>query len=335
MGDSMRRRDFITILGGAAATQVIRPGSLPAATSPKRPIIGIPALLGRSKIGAAFRAVFLKGLQDLGYVVDRDLDIQFRLANGDWDRWPAVVEEVIQLKPDVIFAYATVDAVGARKATSTIPIVCAALADAVRLGLIASEARPGGNVTGIMPYVAGLPAKQIELAREIVPGVSTVGLLTNLKDPKAPPQVPDLEAAAQAVGLKSVAADVNRPEDIEVALRELANKRVDVVIVLETSLLLVNCEEIAAAALAMRLPTVYGYREHVVAGGLISYGVDLRWCFHRSAYFVHKILRGAAPGDLPIEFPTQFPLSINLKTAKELGLTVPPSVLSRADEVIE
>jgi putative ABC transport system substrate-binding protein len=335
MGDSMRRRDFITILGGAAATQVIRPGSLPAATSPKRPIIGIPTLLGRSKIGGLFAAILRKGLKDLGYVVDRDLDIQYRNANGDWDRWPAVVEEVIQLKPDVIFAYATVDAVGARKATSTIPIVCAALADAVRLGLIASEARPGGNVTGIMPYVAGLPAKQIELAREIVPGVSTVGLLTNLKDPKAPPQVPDLEAAAQAVGLKIVAADVNRPEDVEVALRELANKRVDVVIVLETSLLLVNCEEIAAAALAMRLPTVYGYREHVVAGGLISYGVDLRWCYHRSAYFVDKILRGAAPGDLPIEFPTQFPLSINLKTAKELGLTVPPSVLSRADEVIE
>ena len=181
----MRRRDFITILGGAAATQVIRPGSVRAATSPKRPIIGIPAFLGPSKIGASVRQrYFRKGLQDLGYVVDRDLDIQVRNANGDWDRWPAVVEEVIQLKPDVIFAFATLDAVAARKATSTIPIVCAALADAVRLGLIASEARPGGNVTGIEPYVAGLPAKQIELAREIVPGASTVGLLTNLKDPK-------------------------------------------------------------------------------------------------------------------------------------------------------
>jgi len=331
----MRRRDFITILGGAAATQVIRPDSVPAATSPKRSIIGIPVFLGRSKIGLSFGNLFRQGLQDLGYVLGRDLDIQARNADGDWDRWPAVVEEVIQLKPDVIYAFATLDAVGARKATSTIPIVCAALADPVRLGLIASEARPGGNVTGIMPYVAGLPAKQIEIAREMVPGASTVGLLTNLKDPKAPPQVPELEAAGQAVGLMVVAADANRPEDIEVALRELANKHADVVIVLETSLLLVNSAEIAAAALAMRLPTVCGYREHVVAGALLSYGVDLRWCYHRSAYFVHKILRGAAPGDLPIEFPTQFPLSINLKTAKELGLTVPPSVLSRADEVIE
>jgi putative tryptophan/tyrosine transport system substrate-binding protein len=331
----MRRRDFITILGGAAATQVIRPDSVPAATSPKRPIIGIPVLLGASKIGDGFFGFFLKGLQDLGYVVDRDLDIQIRLAGGDWDRLPAIVEEIVQLKPDVIFAFATVDAVAARKATSTIPIVCPALADAVHLGLIASEARPGGNVTGIEPYVAGLPAKQIELAREIVPGASTVGLLTNLRDPKGPAQVPDLEAAAQAVGLKIVAADASRPEDIENALRELAKKRVDVVIVLQTSLLVVNSAEIAAAALAMSLPTVYGYREHVIEGGLVSYGVDLRWCYHRSAYFVDKILHGAAPADLPIEFPTQFPLSINLKTAKELGLTVPPSVLLRADEVIE
>jgi putative ABC transport system substrate-binding protein len=132
-----------------------------------------------------------------------------------------------------------------------------------------------------------------------------------------------------------VAADTNRPEDIEGALRELAKKRVDVVIVLQTGLLVVNSPHIAAAALELRLSTVYGYREHVIAGGLISYGVDLRWCYHRSAYFVDKILHGAAPGDLPIEVPTQFPLAINLKTAKALGLTVPPALLVRADEVIE
>ena len=145
---------------------------------------------------------------------------------------------------------------------------------------------------------------------------------------REPPQVPELEAAGQAVGLKIVAADANRPEDIEGALRELANRRADVVIVLQTSLLVLNSPQIAASALAMRLPTVYGYREHVMAGGLVSYGVDLRWCYHRAAYFVDKILHGTPPGDLPIEFPTQFPLSINLKTAKELGLTVPPALLA-------
>lgn len=188
MGDSMRRRDFITILGGAAATQVIGPGSVRAGTSPKRPIIGIPIFLGPSKIGQSFGNLFRQGLQDLGYVLDRDLDIQARSAGGDWDRLPTIAEEIVQLKPDVIYAFATVEAVAARKATSTIPIVCPALADAVSLGLIASEARPGGNVTGIEPYVAGLPAKQIEVAREIVPGASTIGLLTNSKDPEGAPR---------------------------------------------------------------------------------------------------------------------------------------------------
>jgi putative tryptophan/tyrosine transport system substrate-binding protein len=331
----MRRRDFITILGGMAATQAIKPGAVRAETSPKRPIIGIPTFFAPSKIGYSFRAAFEQGLQDLGYVLDRDLDMQFRSAGGDWDRLPAVEEEILQLKPHVIYAFATLEAVAARKATSTIPIVCAALADAVHLGLIASEARPGGNVTGIEPYVAGLPAKLIELAREIAPRASTVGLLTNSKDPKGAAQTPELEAAGQAVGLMIVAADANRPEDIEGALRELANKRVDVVIVLQTGMLVINSPQLAASALAMRLPTVYGYREQVIAGGLISYGVDLRWCYHRSAYFVDKVLRGARPGDLPIEFPTQFPLTVNIKTAKELGLTIPPTLLARADEVIE
>lgn len=331
----MRRRDFITILGSAAATQVPWPGMVRAATSPKRPIIGVPAFLPPNKIGESFAAALFSGLEDQGYVVDRDFDLQFREADGNWDRWPAVVEEVVQLKPDLLYAWATVEAVGLKKATSTIPIVCGALADAVHLGLIASQARPGGNVTGIMPYVAGLPAKQIELAREMVPGASTVGLLANSSDPKGPPQVRELEAAAKAVELKIVVADVNRAEDIEGGLRELANKNVNVVIVLETGLLVMNSPQIATAATVMRLPTVCGYREHVVAGALISYGVDLRWCYRRSAYFVDKILRGAVPGDLPIEFPTKFPLTINLTTAKELGLTVPPQVLSRADEVIE
>jgi putative tryptophan/tyrosine transport system substrate-binding protein len=338
IGDSMRRRDFVTILGGAAVTRVIRPRMLRAGTSSKLPIVALAAFVPVSKVVepyVGFLGQFPQGLQELGYVLGRDLDLQFHVADGNPDHWPAVVKEINQLKPDVVLAVATFEAVTLRKATSTIPIVCPALGNAVHLGLIASEARPGGNITGIEPYIAGLPAKQIELAREIVPGASTIGLLTNSDDPKGAPQVPELEAAGRAVGLKIVAADASRPGDIETALRELGNARADVVIVLETSLLLLNCPQIAASALAMRLPTVYGYREHVMAGGLVSYGVDLRWCYHRSAYFVDKILHGAAPGDLPIEFPVQFPLSINLKTARELGLTVSPSLLSRADEVIE
>src|SRR6266403_3734624 len=227
MEDSMKRREFITILGGAAATQVIRPGVVRAGTSPKRPIIGIPAFWAPNKIGQSFLNLFRQGLQDLGYVLGRDLDIQGRNAGGDWDRLPVIVEEIVQLKPAVIYAFATLEAVAARKATSTIPIVCAALADAVHLGLIASEARPGGNVTGIEPYVAGLPAKQIELAREIMPGASTVGLLTNSKDPNGPPQTPELEAACGALSLSVVEADTSTSTDIPSALAALANEEVD------------------------------------------------------------------------------------------------------------
>jgi putative ABC transport system substrate-binding protein len=278
---------------------------------------------------------FLQGMRDLGYVEGRNLDIVYRFSEGYQDRLPALAEELVQLKPNAILASAVVAAVAARKATASIPIVCPALADAVHLGLVASEARPGGNVTGIEPYVAGLPAKQMELAREIVPGASTVGVLTNIKDPKAPPQVQELEATARALEVKVVSADANRPEDLDNALQALASARVDVVIVLQTSMLISENARIAESALAKRLATVYGYREHVAAGGLISYGVDLRWCFQRGAYFVDKILHGTAPGDLPVEFPTKVVLSVNLKTAKALGLAVPPSLLARADEVIE
>jgi putative tryptophan/tyrosine transport system substrate-binding protein len=166
-------------------------------------------------------------------------------------------------------------------------------------------------VHGIQPYVAGLPAKQMELAREIVPRAINVGVLTNLQDPKAPPQAQELEAAARTLGIKIVPSDVSRPDEIESALEVLASRRVDIVVVLQTSMLVGKTQQIAKSALAKRLPTVYGYRDHVIAGGLISYGVDLRWCFHRAAYFVDKILRGAAPGDLPVEFPTNTkPLSV-------------------------
>lgn len=270
-----------------------------------------------------------------GYVEGHDLDISLRTADGSAERLPAVVQETIQLKPDVIVVPATLEAVAARKATSTIPIVCPALADAIHLGLIASDARPGGNFTGIEPYIAGLPAKQIELAREIVPAARKIGLLTNLEDPKGPPQANDLEAAGKALSLTIIAANVSRKENIEDALQALTTEKVDVAIVLQTNLLLINNEQISRFSSAKHLATVYGYREHVVAGGLVSYGVDLRWCYRRAAYFVDKILHGAVPGDLPIEFPTNFWLAVNLKTAKSLAITVPPSLLARVDEVIE
>jgi ABC-type uncharacterized transport system substrate-binding protein len=322
----MRRRDFI-LLGSAIAWPLVAQ----AQVSPKRPPLIAWLSGGTTEVVRPFAASFLDGMRDLGYVEGRDFDMAYRVAEGPLDRLPALAEEIVRLKPDVILAAA----VPARRVTSAIPIVCPALADAVHLGLIVSEARPGGNVTGIEPYVAGLPAKQMELVREIAPGAHQVGLLTNLQDPKAPPQAQELEAAAKVLEVTIKAVDVNRTEEIDGAMQALASQRVDVVIVLQTTLLLSLGRRIAELALAKRLPTIYGYREHVVAGGLMSYGVDLRWCYRRSAYFVDKILHGTPPGDLPVEFPNKMVLSVNLKTAKALAVKISEAFLLRADEVIE
>src|SRR6516164_11768475 len=326
----MKRRQFITLIGGAAAAW---PLAALAQSGRKPALIGY--LTGAPLSSTTSTRMFLQGLQDLGYVEGRDLQITYRSSDGYQDRLPALAEELVRLNPDVIVAAGLDAVVAARNVTQTIPIVSATLADAIHLGLIANEARPTGNVTGLEPYVAGLPAKQMEFAREIMPGATKIGLLTNLSDPKVAPQAPELLAAGRSLEVEVTASDANRPEEIESALEVLASRRVDVVIVLQSSMLLGYSRQIAALALEKRLPTVYGYRPHVIAGGLASYGVDLEWCWRRAATFVDKILHGARPGDLPVEFPTKMLLSINLQTAKALGLTVPSSLLVRADEVIE
>jgi putative ABC transport system substrate-binding protein len=325
------RRDVIALIGGAA---VAWPHWALAQAPVKRPLIAWLSL-GAKGTSWVFVEAFLQGMRELRYNEGRQFDIAYRFADGYIERLPALAEDVVLLHPDVILAPASAPAVAARKATAAIPIVTPALADAVHLGLIASDARPGGNVTGIAPYVAGLPAKQMEIAREVVPGAGSIGVLSNLADAKAPPQWQELRAAGLELGIKVVAADVGTPDDLDAAVSTLAGQRIGVMIVLQTSMLLNERKRIAALAATMRLPAIYGYREHVDDGGLISYGVDLRACFHRAAFYVHKILNGAAPGDLPVEFPTKIELVINLRTAKVLGLTIPPSLLARADEVIE
>jgi len=288
-----------------------------------------------SKVAKFFAEDFLDGMRDFGYVDRRDFEFVPRYAEGFQDRLPMLAREIVALKPSVIVSAAVNAAVPARAASQIIPIVCPALADAIHLGLIASEARPGGNVTGIEPYVVGLPAKQMEIADEIAPDAKRIGLLTNLNDPKAPPQRRELADAATALGMTVAEADINNPADIEGAMETLASSRVGVVIVLQTGLLLSVGREISEFATAKRLPTVYGYREHVLDGGLISYGVDLRWCYRRAAYFVDKILHGIAPAELAVEFPTKMMLSVNLNTAKALGTTIPPELLGVADDVVE
>jgi putative ABC transport system substrate-binding protein len=241
----------------------------------------------------------------------------------------------VKLAPDVILTAATIEAVAAAKATATIPIVVAVLADPVALGLTTSDARPTGNVTGIMPYVKGLPSKQPELARELVPGATRIGLIDDVIDPKARPQRQEIEATGRSLEIEIVPAEVRTAADIDAAYQDLALASVQAVVVEQSNMLVNSSKPIAQAAALKKLPTVYGYRQHVDAGGLVSYGVNLEWCNHRAAYYVDKMLKGAKPSDLPIEFPTNLELVINLKTAKALGLTVPSSLLVRADEVIE
>jgi len=328
----MRRRDFVQALGGFAAYQATTRTAL--CDSPRKTplIVWAAAFPMRKELG--FLPAFRAGLVEENLIEGRDYELAHRFGTGLAD-FPKLIEDIIALSPNVIIAPATLEAVAFKKVTSSIPIVCPALANAIHLGLIESEARPGMNVTGIEPYIAGLPAKQVELAREIMPSCKTVGLLTNNADPKGPPQIPDLRRAAEALGLNTIEANANGINEIGEALTSLSRAGANVIVVLQTNLLLLNASLIAGVALEREVPTVFGYREHVVAGGLVSYGVDLRWCYRRGAHLAVKIIRGIKPSELPIEFPSSFWLAANVKTAKSLQLVLPSALLSRADEVVE
>jgi putative ABC transport system substrate-binding protein len=221
-------------------------------------------------------------------------------------------------------AAASATALAAKQATSTIPIVVAALGNPVALGLAARDSRrPSGNLTGIMPYVQGLPSNQLEFAREISSGARKIGIVNDTSDIKATPQWDEIDAAASKFEIAIIGADARGPDDIDPAFRKFKAESVNVVIVLQANSLILDRTQIAIAAAATRLPTVFGYREHVEAGGLMSYGVNLEYCFGRAAFYVHKILKGTSVADLPIEFPTKLELIINVRTAKTLDLQMP------------
>jgi putative ABC transport system substrate-binding protein len=326
----MKRRQFITLVGGAAAAWPLTA----FAQIKKRPLVGW-LWYSEADIVVGYLQQLLKGMRELGLIEGRDFDMVYRSAEFHVEQLPRAAEELVQLNPDIIVAPATLQAVAAKRATDTIPIVVPVLADPVGLGFVTSEARPSGNVTGIAPYVEGLPAKQLELAREVVPGATRIGLVDDVNDPKAHPERREIEAAAKDLEIKIVLAEVSTTSDIGSAYDALAAAGVEVAVVEQSNMLVVARKQIAEEAAAKKLPTVYGYREHVEAGGLISYGVNLNSCFHRAAYYVDKILKGAKPGDLPVEFPTNIELVINLKTAKTLRLKIPSTLLIRANEVIE
>jgi len=327
----MQRREFVTLLGGAAATW---PFIVHAQEPRKRPLI---VSLGSPTAATAkpqFDA-FLEGLRSLGYVEGRDLDIVQFWADGVMQRLPQLAQEAVRFRPDVIFANPTPGVLAAKAASATIPIVCFMLTDEIRLGLAASDARPGGTVTGLLMRVEGMAGKQVDLAIEMVPTATRIGILFNPTSADGPAQRREVDAATLAHSVQANFAEARTLTEIESAFQQFARDQVHAVIVLYDAIFFTDRRHIAELATIGRLPAIYSARDHVDAGGLISYGVSLRANARRAATYVDKILKGAKPGDLPIEFPTTLELVINLKTAKALGLTVSQTLLARADEVIE
>jgi putative ABC transport system substrate-binding protein len=274
-------------------------------------------------------------MQELGYLEGRDYGVEARYGDGDASRTPSLAEELVRLKADVIVAATTPGVLAAKRATASIPIVGVNMTDPVGFGLVTSEARPGTNVTGILFRLEGMTGKQVEIALDLIPGISKIGVLVDVENPANKVQRDEIEAAAQKSGVSVMAINIRAVDEIDTAIQTFVREHASVVIVLAAALFVNARRRIASFALAARLPTVFNFREHVEDGGLISYGVDLYQNYRRSAYFVDKILKGAKPGDVPVEFPTKVELVINVTTAKAIGVTIPPTLLARADEVIE
>jgi ABC-type uncharacterized transport system substrate-binding protein len=271
---------------------------------------------------------------ELGWIENRTVAIEYRWAEGRDERFAEIAAEFIRLKVDVILTYATPSSIAAKKATAAIPIVFAAAGDPVGTGLVASLARPGGNVTGLSIQQTDLASKRLEILREVVPGLRTVAILTDTGAPNSVLEMGEAQTAARTLGLAAVTSQLQRAEDIAPAFDALKG-RADALYVCSSPLLSTNRIRVNSLALGVRLPTMHGLREFTVTGGLMSYGPNLPSLFRRAAEYVDKVLRGAKPNDLPVEQPTKFDFIINLTTAKVLGLEVSPTLLARADEVIE
>jgi len=326
----MRRRDFLTVLGGAATTWPI---AARAQQTDRLRRIGAMMAVANNAFGQARARTFQQQLERLGWIEGRNIIIDYRWTDGRVEPLAAVAAELLRLKVDVFLTQATPATEAAKQATSLIPIVFVAAGDPVGAGLVASLARPGSNVTGLSSQTIDLQGKRVELLREIMPGVGRLAILTNVSDLAATPLAREAEAAARTLGLDVVRLDVRGADDIASALGTF--KGPGAVYVVEDPLTTANTLRINTLALAARLPAVYGTREQLDAGGLMSYGPDRLDLYRRAAGYVDRILRGAKPADLPVEQPTKFELIVNLTTAKALGLTIPESLLARADEVIE
>jgi len=324
----MRRRDFITLLGGTTVWPItVR--SQPTSKVPRLGFLGSASPSGSAKAVHSFRM----GLQDFGYVDGRTLVIEFRWAEGKYDRLPQLVKELIAADIDVLITHGTPGTRVAKQATRTIPIVMAISGDAVATGIVASLARPEANVTGSTFFLPQLNAKRLEVLKEALPNIAHPAGLSNPDNPVIRPIIPAMQSAATALGLSLGIARLPGPGEFDRAFHAMAGSSIDSVVVTEDGEFAPNFRTIAALALQNRLPSI-GAKEYGEAGGLIGYGANILALYRRAAYFVDRILKGAKPADLPVEQPTRFDLVVNLGTARTLGRDFPPTLLARADEVI-
>jgi putative ABC transport system substrate-binding protein len=327
----MRRRDFIALLGGAAAAW---PLPARAQQAGKLPTIGF---LGQSTRSAAseWTAAFVQRLRELGWIDGRNVAIEYRWGEGRNERFAQIAAEFVRLRVDIIVTSGTPTIVAAKHATSVIPIVFATAGDPVGSGLVASLARPGGNITGLATLAADLAGKRLELLREVVPGLHRLAIMGNVGNPFTVLELGEVQAVAGTLGLEVDTLEIWGAQDIAPAFESLKGHADDALYVCTDALATTNRIRINTSALGARLPTMHGTRDYVEAGGLMSYGPNFPDLFRRAADYVDKILHGTKPGDIPVEQPVKFDLAVNLTTAKALGLDLPPTLLARADEVIE
>lgn len=305
-----------------------------AESQPKKPRIGFLSSASQEQFSHTY-AAFLQGLRDLGYVEGQNIVIESRWAEGKAERLPDLAAELVRLKVDLIVSTGgTGTALAVKSATTTIPVVFTAGGDLVKVGLIASLARPGGNLTGLSLLTVELGAKRLELLKETFPKVHRVAMLGNPANPAYASQVREAQVTAKALGVQLQILEAKGPDDFELAFSAMTGKGAGALLVSTDAMLYAQRQRIVDLAVRSRIPAIYEFKEYVEAGGLMSYGTNIIDVYRRLAVYVDKILKGAKPGELPVEQPTNFEFFINLKTAKTLGLTIPPNVLARADKVI-